>query len=110
MTRAVLALAAAGLVSLSALATPASAHVRPCNPWPWRAGIANGWGPVYSLRGVYAADAVWDAYLRSNAVAPYVRATAFLVADGGVVPAYIDPRLLRPEKHHSHHHHHRARR
>jgi hypothetical protein len=33
---------------------------------------------LYGYRGVYAPDALWDAYLRSRAVAPNVYATTYL--------------------------------
>ena len=63
MSKAVVVLAAAALIGLGALATPASAHTRVWGGWVL--GIANGWGPLYGPRDLYAPDAIWDAQLRS---------------------------------------------
>ena len=66
MSKAVVVLAAA-VISFSALATPASA--RTPHVWGgWVIGIANGWGPLYGPRDLYAPDALWDAQLRAAAI------------------------------------------
>jgi len=104
MTRAVVVLAA-GIASLCAIATTDPAQARPRNPWPWPSESPASPGPLYTYRGVYAPDALWDAYLRSGAVAPYVYPTYPDPA------AFSDRTIIRvwsrggPRWHHRHHRH-----
>jgi hypothetical protein len=108
MNKAVIVLATAGLVSLCALANPAPAQARSWDPWPWPSQTIASPGPLYGYRSVYAPDALWDAYLRSRAVAPNVYATTYLE------PAVLsgDRRIVRvwlpsePGWHRRHRRHH----
>lgn len=107
MNKAVVVFVTAALAGLCAIATPAPAQAGPWNPWPWHPETIASPGPLYGYRDVYAPDALWDAYLRSHAVAPYVDATTY------VEPAALSDRpIVRvwlrggPRWHRWHHRHH----
>ena len=88
MNKAVVVLASAGLAGLCAIAAPAPAQAHRWNPWPWRPETIASPGPLYGYRDVYAADALWDAYLRSHTVPPYLYATTY------VEPAALNDRPI----------------
>ena len=109
MVRAVLIHAIAGIVGLCAIVTPSASQARPWNPWPWPSEGPASPGPLYTHPGVYAPDALWDAYLRSRAGAPYATAAIY------PVPIATDDRTIirvwsgRGARWHHRHHHRRYR-
>ena len=80
MVRTVSLIATAGLVGLCALAAPSASQARAWDPWPWPSQSPATPGVLYTHPGVYAPDALVDAYLRAGAVAPYGAVAAYPVA------------------------------
>ena len=108
MARAVSILATASVVGLWAFVAPSASQARPWNPWPWPSESPASPGPLYTHPGVYAPDALWDAYLRSGAGAPYAAAVIY------PLPTAVDDRtIIRVWSgrgvgwHHRHHRHYR---
>ncbi len=79
MAKAALRLATAGIVGVAAIAAPTASQAQRWDPWPWPSEGQASPGPLYTHPGVYAPDALWDAYLRSGSVAPYGDATMAFV-------------------------------